>query len=394
MKSVDVEKGGGAPPLDDAAGKARFALSVVELVLFLGALACGVLGALYVSWSNYTPPPLPLAHLLANAIVIPGAALTVTSIASLSANLGAYKGCKPKNGGAVARSSFSLLWGMGVLAFGYYRFWQYHPYTLTECPCPPFHVKIDDSCVQCPGYIEGECDDDTCVCGEFGVCSEVTAQCVCDANWQVGANGTCTECSERSTDGPRGQCTRCTRRFKPDAANGDCSLCRNGYAGTDCKVCHPNFEPRVDENGTIALDENGAMYCSPVRGCKDDQPADGGRYGPMCEAVPDDKRCAIHGDVNAVVKTPNNKVVLPNTFTTNAQQCDYDFECASYNCMGFCSIGKGGPRQGALCREDSDCLGGKCESRTCSAEYFIGEDVCQCSRSGYMVPRCEKCPVS
>ena len=390
---MDVEKGGDAPPKDDAAGRARFALSIVELVLFLGSLACGVLGVMFVSSSNYTPPPIPVAHLLANAIAIPGASLTITSVASLSATLGSYKGCTPKNGGAVARSSFSLAWGIGLVAFAVLRFWAYHPYTLPECPCPTrFHVKINESCVQCPGYEEETCNDDLCVCGETGVCSETTAQCSCGANWQVGPNGTCSECSERATNGPRGECSRCTRRFKPDAETGECSLCRNGYAGTDCLVCHPNFQPRLDENGTIALDEDGAMYCSPLRGCKDDQPADGGRYGPMCEAVPENKRCAVHGDVNAVVKKPNNKLVLPNTFTTTGQQCEYDFQCASYNCMGFCTIGKNGPRAGALCRSDSDCLGnGRCESMTCAAEYNIGEDECQCSRSGFLGPRCEKC---
>jgi hypothetical protein len=120
-------------------------------------------------------------------------------------------------------------------------------------------------------------------------------------------------------------------------------------------VCHPNFAPRtdiVDGVETVLLTEDGAEICTPVRGCKDDQPADGGRYGPMCEPVPDDKLCAKHGDVGAVVAKPNNKLVLPATFTTMGDACSYDFECDSYNCMGFCAFGKGGPRQGALCREN------------------------------------------
>ena len=44
------------------------------------------------------------------------------------------------------------------------------------------------------------------------------------------------------------------------------------------------------------------------------------------------------------------------TFTTSGEACAYDFECGSYNCLGFCAYGKGGPRQGALCREDADSL--------------------------------------
>lgn len=374
-------------------GDPAFVLSVLSVIWFAGSLACGVVGVWYVSSSNYTPPPIPVGHVVANLIVIPGASLALSSLTSIVSVHGAA-GCTAENSGHATRSSFGLLWGLGILAFGYLRFWNAHPYTLPECPCPAFHAKIEGVCVACPGFVSGECDTEECVCGAEGTCSETTAQCVCSPNWQVGVNETCSECSSRAVDGADGECTRCSARWKPDS-NGDCTLCRNGYAGEDCMVCHPNFAPLTDvAEGveTIVLTEEGAQICTPVRGCKDDQPKDGGRYGAMCEAVPSDKLCAAHGDENAVVASPNNKLVLPATFTTTGQTCAYDFECASYNCMGFCAFGEGGPRQGALCRENSDCLGGKCSSRTCAAEHRVGEDTCQCSRSAYLSPRCEKCP--
>lgn len=399
-KAADVESGAGKKSYFSKAGDTEkgardpaLALSVVSGVWFLGSLTLAVLGFWCLSDSEYSPPPIPVGHVLANAITIPGAALALSSLSSLAAVHGAA-GCTPKNSGHAARSSFGLLWGLGIVAFGYFRFWTAHPYTLPPCPCPAFHARIDGACTPCPGFAPGVCEDAECVCGAEGTCSEATAQCVCALNWQLGPNATCSQCSDRAIDGTAGPCTRCAARWKPDA-NGDCSLCRNGYAGEDCKVCHPNFAPRtdiVDGVETVLLTEDGAEMCTPVRGCKDDQPADGGRYGPMCDPVPDDKLCAKHGDVGAVVAKPNNKLVLPATFTTMGDACSYDFECDSYNCLGFCAFGKGGPRQGALCREDADCLGGVCESRTCGVEYRIGEDDCQCSRSGFLAPRCEKCP--
>lgn len=377
-----------------SAGTAAFALRVLQLVLFVSSLVCGILGVYYVGSSNYTPPPIPVAHIVANLLVLPGCSIVLSSTASLVAIfVSSGNCCDAGSGPATAKTSFALLWGVALVVFGVFRFWMPHPYTLPECPCAAHHVKLNGACVQCPGYEKGVCEDASCVCGTTGVCSEITAECVCDTNWQVGVNGTCSECSDRAMDGPRGQCTRCTERFKPDSKTGYCSLCRNGYAGSDCKICHPNFQPRLNDSGAVALTLDGAMICSPVRGCKDDQPEDGGRFGPMCEAVPENQRCAKHGDVNARLEKSNNDMVLPNTFTTMGQTCDYDFECDSYNCLGFCTYGKGGPRQGALCREDADCLGGKCESRTCAAEYKVGEDTCQCSRSGFLAPRCEKCPV-
>ena len=115
-----------------------------------------------------------------------------------------------------------------------------------------------------------------------------------------------------------------------------------------------------------------------------------GRVGPMCEAV--GERCAAHGDVGATGEHTNNNLLTPLTFTTTGTVCDYHHDCPSYACFGFCAYGKGGPVEGALCGEDADCLGGKCESRSCGAEYRVGEDTCACSRSGYLAPRCEKCP--
>ena len=352
-----------------------FALSIVRLVFLLGGLALGVAGVVLVVESSYAPPPIPVGHILANLLVLPGVGLVLSSSATLAATLAAGG-----RSSAVTRSSFALAWGLGLAAFGIARFWVDNPYTLPGCPCRQFSANVDGVCKFCAGYEAGVCDDDACVCGA-GVCSETTAECVCSANWRVGANGTCSECSERARDGPDGECTRCTKRFKPNGRNGECSRCRNGYAGEGCRECHPNFLERVDDDG--------AVVCTPVRGCKDDQAADGGRFGAMCEAVPESDRCGRHGDVNAVVAKTNNNLVLPATFSSTGESCSYDFECASYNCLGRCVTGL---RRNALCSEDDDCLGGLCRSRTCGVEHRVGEDTCQCSRSGWLSPRCESCP--
>ena len=386
-KSMDVEtgkKGVRAQEYDDTADRARCALQVVHLCLMVGALTTGVWGGFNLVESNYTPPPLPAAYVLGQVLVVPATALALTSAVTLGAVLGVYRTCTPDNSGTVTRASFALVWGLGIAAFAVLRFWIPHPHTLSAtCACPDFHVRVDTVCVPCPGFEKGVCEDAGCVCGGTGVCSETTAQCVCDANWQVGPNGTCSECSPRAVGDD--ECQRCSRRFKPDA-NGDCTLCRNGYVNGpagECSQCHPNFAPRVDDDGNIVLTEEGAQICSPVRGCADDQ-----RVGPMCTPVAE--KCDAHGDVGAQLANANNLMVAPFTFTTTGQSCEYDHDCPSYNCLGWCVDGA---LPGTLCQEDTDCLGGgKCRSRTCGAEYRVGDDTCRCSRAGYLAPRCEKCP--
>ena len=173
----------------DATGSAScspsFALSVVSAVWFLGSLATATLGIYYLSESNYAPPPIPVGHVMANLIVIPGAALTLGSVSSLAAVHGAV-GCAPKHRGHAARMSFTLVWGLAFVAGGYFRFWTAHPYSLPSCPCPAFHAKLDDVCVPCPGFVAGVCDTEDCVCGAEGTCSEITAQCVCEKRLQAG----------------------------------------------------------------------------------------------------------------------------------------------------------------------------------------------------------------
>ena len=362
---------------------------VLRLVFALGAVSCFALGVWFVFSSNYVPPPVPLAHLLANVLVLPGAGLMLASTATLCSQLCTAKcTCQRAHGATVIRALFLFAWGGSLGAFGVLRFWLDHPYTLGKCPCPAFHADVDGVCVSCPGWEEGVCEDEDCVCGR-GVCSETTATCFCDPNWATAeANGTCAQCSDRAMDGePGGACGRCSARFKSDS-RGDCTLCRNGYTGPDCMVCGPNFAPRTDDEGVVILDpQTGAEICSPVRGCKDDgQPSDGGRVGTMCEAVPEHKRCGKHGDQGAKIKYTNNNLQTPFSFTTTGVQCFYNYECPSYNCKGVCGFSS--PIAGALCQEDADCLSGEvgvCGSRTCGAEWLVGEDDCQCSRSGYLV---------
>ena len=368
-----------------------FIISIVNTVLAFASLATGIVGVYFIVQSGYTPPPIPVGYIIANVLILFGSALVLQAIVSISIVLG-VDGCSPKTHPHTAKQIFFLLWGAGIATYGVFYFLIDHPFVLSQCPCPAFHATDPSGgCVPCPGFEKGVCEDEGCVCGN-GVCSETTATCDCDFNWQIDENMTCTQCSDRTKDSSFGKCTRCTERFMPDASR-DCTLCRNGYIGSDCKECHPNFEPRRNDDGSIFYTDEGAMVCGPVfPGCKDDQPAGGGRSGTMCEPV---ENCAQWGDVNAKVRQTNADAALaqPATFTFNGQTCLYDHDCEdSYNCRGICSFGKGG-LEGALCLEsETDCGGGVCEGRVCALERRVGSTDCECSRAGYQAPKCQACP--
>ena len=369
-----------------------FIISIVNTVLAFASLATGIVGVYFIVQSGYTPPPIPVGYIIANVLILFGSALVLQAIVSISIVLG-VDGCSPKTHPHTAKQIFFLLWGAGIATYGVFYFLIDHPFVLSQCPCPAFHATDPSGgCVPCPGFEKGVCEDEGCVCGN-GVCSETTATCDCEFNWQIDENMTCTQCSDRTKDSSFGECSRCKERFKPDST-GDCSLCRNGYVGSDCKQCHPNFEPRRNDDGSIFYTDEGAMVCGPVfPGCKDDQPAGGGRSGTMCEPV---ENCAQWGDVNAKVRQTNADAALaqPATFTFNGgQTCLYDHDCEdSYNCRGICSWGKGG-LEGALCLEsETDCGGGVCEGRVCALERRVGSTDCECSRAGFQQPRCQSCP--
>jgi len=372
-------------------GDPEFIISIVNTILVFASLALGIVGVGFIVQSEYTPPPIPAGYIIANIFILLRSGIALQSFISLSVVLG-VDGCSPKTYTHTTKQLFALFWGAGVATFGVLRFLLDHPFVLDTCPCQPWHATDSNGgCVPCPGFLAGVCETEDCVCGN-GVCSETTATCQCDFGWQIGENMTCSRCSDRTMDSSFGQCTRCTERFKPDAS-GDCSLCRNGYTGSDCKQCHPNFEPRRNDDGSVFLTDEGAMVCGPVfPGCKDDQPLGGGRSGTMCDPV---ENCAQWGDVNAKVRETNADVALaqPATFTFNGQQtCLYDHDCKnSYNCRGVCSWGKGG-LEGALCLENDQCLGGVCEGRVCALERRVGSTDCECSRAGFQAPRCQSCP--
>lgn len=371
-----------------AESDAGWIIQVIHTLLFFGGLALGVVGVFLIFSSEYSPPPIPVGYLLANFFVILGSGIALQSIVALAVVHG-VEGCTLKNTAFAVRHSFILAWGLGIVVFGVVRFWLHHPYNLPECPCPAFHANIDGICTPCPGFQSGVCDDADCVCAS-GTCSETTAACTCEYNWKLAPNGTCSLCSDRTMDSSAGRCSRCRERFKPNK-KGECMFCRNGYTGADCKVCAEGFEPQRNNDGSIFYTGEGAMVCGPVYpGCVDDQPAGGGRSGPMCEPV---ENCAQHGDTNAFVRLTNADAAMaqPVTFTFAGQACDYHHDCKSYNCQGICSWGRGG-LEGALCIEDSDCAGGSCEGRVCGIEYRVGDTDCTCSRAGYQAPRCEACP--
>lgn len=374
----------------DNDGDPDLIISIVNTVLAFASLALGIVGIQFIISSGYTPPPIPAGWIIGNIFLLGGSAFALQALISLVVVLG-VNGCKPKTHANTARCVFVLLWGGGIAAYAVFRFLLEHPFVLSDCPCPAFHAEDGNGgCIPCPGFIAGVCEDEECVCGN-GVCSESTATCTCDFNWQIDENMTCTQCSDRTMDSSLGKCTRCRERFKPNA-EGDCTLCRNGYVGSNCLDCAPGFQPRLNNDGSVFLTDEGAMVCGPVfPGCVDDQPAGGGRSGPMCEVV---ENCAQWGDVNAKVRETNADVALaqPATFTFNGQTCQYDHDCEqSYNCRGICSWGKGG-LEGALCLEDSDCGGGECEGRVCALERRIGSTDCVCSRAGFQAPRCQACP--
>ena len=224
------------PPSASVAERTATVERVVRLVFALGAVSCFALGIWFVFSSNFTPPPVPVAHLLANALVLPGAALALASTATLCGQLGVARSCNKAHGSTLARAGFLFVWGAALVLFGTFRLWLDHPFELGRCPCPAFHAEVDGACVSCPGWEEGVCEDETCVCGR-GTCSETLGTCFCDPNWAVvDGNGTCAQCSDRAMDGaPGGACGRCSARFKADR-KGDCTLCRNGYSGPDCMV--------------------------------------------------------------------------------------------------------------------------------------------------------------
>ena len=367
---------------------AGWVIQIIHTLIFFGGLAIGLVGIYLLFSSNYSPPPLPIGYLFANIFVLLGSGIALQALIAIIV-VHSVEGCTPNNAAFAVRNSFVLAWGIGMIIFGIVRFGIHHPYSLPPCPCPPYHARIDETCVACPGFQTGVCEDADCVCGS-GTCSEVTATCQCDYNFKLAPNGTCALCSDRVMDSSAGRCSRCRERFKPND-RGDCSLCRNGYAGVDCKVCAEGFQPQMNNDGTIFKTDESAMVCGPVfPGCLDDQPAGGGRSGPLCEPV---ENCAQHGDVNAKVRFTNADAALaqPVTFTFSGETCAYHHDCKSYNCRGMCSWGKGG-LEGAGCLEDSDCAGGSCEGRVCGLEYRVGDTDCECSRAGFQAPRCEMCP--
>lgn len=366
---------------------AGWIIQVIHTLIFFGGLATGIVGVFLLFSSEYAPPPLPVAYVIANVFVLIGAGIALQALLALIV-VHSVEGCAPKNAAFAVQNSFVFVWGVAMIVFGIVRFWIHHPYVLPQCPCSAYHSRIDGICVPCPGFQTDVCETGDCICGS-GTCSESTATCQCDYNFKRAPNGTCALCSDRTMDSSAGRCTRCRERFKP-TAKGDCSLCRNGYAGIDCMVCAEGFQPQMNEDGTIFLTEEGAMVCGPVfPGCVDDQPPGGGRSGPMCEPV---ENCAQHGDINAKVRVTNADAALtqPLFFTFSGETCSYNHDCSSYNCRGMCSWGKGG-LEGAACLEDSDCGGGRCEGRVCGLEYRLGGTDCQCSRAGYQAPRCEMC---
>ena len=365
----------------------NFVLQWVFACLFVVSVILATLGVSYMVSSGYTPnASVPVYYVLFNVTVLGGSAMMLQSLLKFIILLSTL-GCTSKTAGSVATSTFVFVWGTALLVFGLLRFGG-HPFRLGDCPCPAFHAKIDGECVACPGWQEGVCEEAGCVCGEGGVCSEKTATCQCNINWQIDpANQTCTVCSDRTRDSAEGQCTRCRSRFLPDD-DGLCNRCAPGYIGADCMVCGDQFQPALDDDGSIILNEDGSQVCGPVRGCKDDAEPGSGRVGKYCDLVKEN--CRAHGDINAKVKVTNNDLPLPFTFTFDGNACAYHDDCDSYNCQGLCSLDS--VTANALCYEDEDCPGGTCGGRVCALEYRVAEDVCECSIAGYQYPRCEKCP--
>lgn len=362
-------------------------LQIVYGVLFLIAVTLGIVGVSAIVASGYTPSvSVPVNYVLFNVFFLGGCAISLQSLVVLVV-LPAVAGCTPKTSPALIHSGFVMTWGLVFLGFAFLRFGG-HPYHLSDCPCPAFHAKVDGVCQPCPGWKSNVCEDDDCVCGEGGVCSERTAMCECNANWRVDQqNQTCSICSQRTRDSSKGKCSRCQSRFLPDA-DGICTRCAPGYTGADCMMCGENFQPLLGDDGQKVFNDDGSEVCGPVRGCKQVDEPGSGRVGKYCDLVKEN--CRAHGDINAKVKQTNNEVPVPMTFTFDGTTCEYHDDCPSYNCQGLCSLDS--VTANALCYEDEDCPGGSCAGRVCGLEYTVAEDLCECSIAGYQYPRCERCP--
>ena len=192
----------------DNDGDPDLIISIVNTVLAFASLALGIVGIQFIISSGYTPPPIPAGWIIGNIFLLGGSAFALQALISLVVVLG-VNGCKPKTHANTARCVFVLLWGGGIAAYAVFRFLLEHPFVLSDCPCPAFHAEDGNGgCIPCPGFIAGVCEDEECVCGN-GVCSESTATCTCDFNWQIDENMTCTQCSDRTMDSSLGKCTRC-----------------------------------------------------------------------------------------------------------------------------------------------------------------------------------------
>jgi hypothetical protein len=230
-------------------------------------------------------------------------------------------------------AAFTVLWG-GALVYVAVDLLLDNTLTV-ECP----ELTYSSECLPCGNCGNGQCDE-----GING-----TGICFCDPGWD---GDQCERCDDRHKGT---QCERCKRQFVKDQF-GICSKCRFGYTG-DCQTCQEGFLQGQDDRGALC------DQCLP------------GRWGSECKPCPDcntfDKDATCNENANV------------GTFTSSGIACEYNHQCASGRCRGYCE-------DGSICYEDEDCEN-ECVGRTCGLEFVVGDGTCRCSE-GYASSLCLPCP--
>ena len=304
-----------------------------DMLLWVLGLLSVLLGVMDIQ--NLTTP-FPAEFLYGASLVVPGGALALLSLINI--------GQKNKNPVCL---SFVGFWGGIVLYFGIFMLSE--NWFIPDVECPEFTYSRD--CLPCL-RLGGE------ICSGHGECDvglNGTGVCFCDVGWD---GDVCNACAPTH----KGEaCERCKRQWMEDEY-GACSMCRFGYEGGDCQSCSEGFLSGSDEFGALC------DQCLP------------NRYGASCTLCPD----CTSDDVGAVCRS-NDWQGVSGTFTSSGLACEYNHECDSGWCRGYCDD------SGRLCYEDDDC-DGVCVGRTCGLEFVVGDGTCECSRTGYVGDMCSSCP--
>lgn len=305
------------------------------------AIVLLVIGINMIMSSAYTMPPVPAGWVVGLVMTNVGASVGLSG----TIVVGIFQ--KRRELWTVATLLGLYVVGMGI------RNLVIYPLELPVCPCPS--NTYSKACLPCPAcdpvHSEG--------CNEG---SEGNGECVCKIGW---AGPTCSVCDTTFT-------------------GINCDECKRGWEGLECDRCSPPYTGKNCDQCKEGWITEGDIYGTLCRRCKPN------RYGAYCEVCPN---CQEH-DASAVCK--DNDYHEMNTYdpskcTLTANTCTDNYDCASFNCKGQCTIGS--ITDGTFCETSTDCLPGwECEYKSCCLEDRYGDGTCQCNQNGYMGDLCEPCP--